>query len=43
MAAVTGAASGIGMMVAVHLAREGCRLALADSDGTGLMEKNKEA
>jgi len=37
-AAVTGAASGIGRMLAVRLAGEGCRLALADIDETGLRE-----
>ena len=37
-AAVTGAASGIGRMLAVNLADEGCNLALADIDGAGLQE-----
>lgn len=37
-AAVTGAASGIGRMLAVNLAREGCNLALADIDDAGLRE-----
>lgn len=35
-AAVTGAASGIGRELAVHLARRGCDLALADRDEAGL-------
>jgi len=35
-AAVTGAASGIGRMLAVNMAREGCNLALADIDAAGL-------
>ena len=37
-AAVTGAASGIGRMLAVNLANEGCNLAIADIDGVGLEE-----
>ncbi len=37
-AAITGAASGIGRILAVHLAKEGCRLAIADIDGTGLQK-----
>jgi NAD(P)-dependent dehydrogenase (short-subunit alcohol dehydrogenase family) len=37
-AAVTGAASGIGRMLAVNLVREGCHLALADIDAAGLNE-----
>jgi NAD(P)-dependent dehydrogenase (short-subunit alcohol dehydrogenase family) len=37
-AAVTGAASGIGRMLAVNLANEGCHLALADIDRQGLEE-----
>ena len=37
-AAVTGAASGIGRMLAVNLAKEGCNLALADIDEAGLAE-----
>lgn len=37
-AAVTGAASGIGRMLAVNLADEGCHLALADIDAAGLQE-----
>jgi len=38
VAAVTGAASGIGRSLAVNLAAEGCDLALADIDGDGLEE-----
>ena len=38
VAAVTGAASGIGRMLAVRLAEERCRLALSDIDEKGLME-----
>jgi NAD(P)-dependent dehydrogenase (short-subunit alcohol dehydrogenase family) len=37
-AAVTGAASGIGRMLAVNLAKEGCNLALADLNAEGLKE-----
>jgi NADP-dependent 3-hydroxy acid dehydrogenase YdfG len=37
-AAVTGAASGIGRMLAVNLAAHGCHLALADIDAAGLKE-----
>lgn len=37
-AAVTGAASGIGRMLAVNLANEGCNLAIADIDEKGLNE-----
>ncbi|MCE5274199.1 MAG: SDR family oxidoreductase [Deltaproteobacteria bacterium] len=37
-AAVTGAASGIGRMLAVNLADEGCNLAIADIDVAGLKE-----
>lgn len=40
-AAVTGAASGIGRMLAVNLAREGCNLALADINASGLQETAK--
>ena len=36
VAAVTGAASGIGRGLAINLAKEGCGLALADIDGDGL-------
>lgn len=38
VAAVTGAASGIGRQLAIHLAGEGCSLALADIDEQGLQE-----
>ncbi len=38
VAAVTGAASGIGRSLAIHLAREGCGLALADIDQEGLKQ-----
>lgn len=38
VAAVTGAASGIGRALAVNLAAEGCNLALADIEETGLKE-----
>jgi NAD(P)-dependent dehydrogenase (short-subunit alcohol dehydrogenase family) len=37
-AVITGAASGIGRALALHLAREGMRLALVDRDGDGLDE-----
>ena len=40
-AAVTGAASGLGRMLAVNLASEGCHLALADIDAPGLQETAK--
>jgi NADP-dependent 3-hydroxy acid dehydrogenase YdfG len=40
-AAVTGAASGMGRMLAVNLAGEGCHLALADIDAPGLQETAK--
>jgi NAD(P)-dependent dehydrogenase (short-subunit alcohol dehydrogenase family) len=40
-AAVTGAGSGIGRMLAVNLANEGCNLALADIDASGLQETAK--
>jgi hypothetical protein len=40
-AAVTGAASGIGRMLAVNLANEGCSLALADVDTSGLQDTAK--
>jgi NADP-dependent 3-hydroxy acid dehydrogenase YdfG len=36
VAAVTGAASGIGRSLAINLANEGCELALADIDQDGL-------
>ena len=38
VAAITGAASGIGRMLAVNLANQGCNLAIADIDETGLKE-----
>jgi len=38
VAAVTGAASGIGRALALNLAKEGCSLALADIDAGGLEE-----
>ena len=38
VAAVTGAASGIGRMLAVHLAHEGCHVAICDVDEAGLLE-----
>ncbi|MBW2051479.1 MAG: SDR family NAD(P)-dependent oxidoreductase [Deltaproteobacteria bacterium] len=38
VAAVTGAASGIGRMLAVNLAKEGCEVAIADLDQAGLEE-----
>lgn len=38
VAAVTGAASGIGRMLAVHLAEQGCHLAISDVDEAGLQQ-----
>jgi NAD(P)-dependent dehydrogenase (short-subunit alcohol dehydrogenase family) len=38
VAAVTGAASGMGRALAVELARRGCHVALSDIDGAGLAE-----
>jgi NAD(P)-dependent dehydrogenase (short-subunit alcohol dehydrogenase family) len=38
VAAVTGAASGIGRMLALVLAEEGCAVAIADVDATGLQQ-----
>jgi len=38
VAAVTGAASGIGRMLAVQLAHEGCHVAISDVDEAGLLE-----
>ena len=37
-AAITGAASGIGRMLAINLAKEGCNLAIADVNAEGLQE-----
>lgn len=37
-AAITGAASGIGRMLAVNLAKEGCNLAISDVNAEGLQE-----
>ena len=41
VAAITGAASGIGRSLAVHLASEGCHVAIADVDSVGLAETAK--
>ena len=38
VAAITGAGSGIGRGLALNLAQQGCRLALADLDKSGLLE-----
>ena len=38
VAALTGAASGIGRSLAVNLAAEGCNLAISDIDEKGLKE-----
>ncbi len=41
VAAITGAASGIGQLLAVNFAGEGCRLAISDIDADGLKETAK--
>ncbi len=41
IAAITGAASGIGRALARQLAAKGCRLSLADVDGAGLRETSE--
>jgi len=43
VAAITGAAAGIGRMLAVNLAKEGCHLGLADINRQGLEETAKMA
>ena len=43
VAAITGAASGIGRMLAVKLAEEGCEVAISDINEEGLDETKKNS